>query len=250
VLTHDVEGKKGLARCWQLAKLEEMLGFRSSFNFVAEDYKISQDLFNYLRGGGFEIGLHGIRHKGNLFRSRKTFRRETDKIKNYLKEWGAVGFRCPSMYHNLHWIGELAVDYDSSTFDIDPFEPQADGVGTIYPFMVGKKESQKSYVELPYTLPQDFLIYIMMGETTSSVWRKKLNWIADQGGMALLVTHPDYMSFDAGRDSAADEYPVAFYSEFLEHVKACYEGQYWHALPREVAGFLRESENVRQGFAM
>src|SRR5919106_555686 len=36
VLTHDVEGTKGLARCRQLMELEMSLGFRSSFNFVPE----------------------------------------------------------------------------------------------------------------------------------------------------------------------------------------------------------------------
>ena len=250
VLTHDVEGKKGLARCRQLAKLEEMLGFRSSFNFVAEGYEVSQDLLNHLRKGGFEIGLHGITHRGNIFRSRKTFERRIDKINNYLKEWGAVGFRSPSMYHNLRWTEELAVDYDSSTFDVDPFEPQPDGVRTIYPFMVGKNGSQNSYVELPYTLPQDFLLYVVMREKTTSIWKEKLDWIADKGGMALLITHPDYMTFDAGKDADVDEYPVEFYAEFLEHVKARYEGQYWQALPREVAGFLRESEGASHVFAM
>src|SRR5271156_4562214 len=36
VLTHDVEGHNGLARCRQLMQLEMELGFRSSFNFVPE----------------------------------------------------------------------------------------------------------------------------------------------------------------------------------------------------------------------
>ena len=36
VLTHDVEGTRGLERCRQLADREIDLGFRSSFNFVPE----------------------------------------------------------------------------------------------------------------------------------------------------------------------------------------------------------------------
>ena len=39
----------------------------------------------------------------------------------------------PSMHHNLEWIKDLDIEYDASTFDTDPFEPQADGVGTIFP---------------------------------------------------------------------------------------------------------------------
>ncbi len=36
ILTHDVEGDKGVERCHQLADIDRDLGFRSSFNFVPE----------------------------------------------------------------------------------------------------------------------------------------------------------------------------------------------------------------------
>ena len=42
VLTHDVEGPAGLAKCRQLMELEMEMGFRSSFNFIPEgDYAVS-----------------------------------------------------------------------------------------------------------------------------------------------------------------------------------------------------------------
>ncbi len=42
VLTHDVEGISGLAKCRQLMQLEQQLGFRSSFNFIPEgEYQVS-----------------------------------------------------------------------------------------------------------------------------------------------------------------------------------------------------------------
>ena len=41
VLTHDVEGPSGLAKCRQLMELEMEMGFRSSFNFIPEgDYAV------------------------------------------------------------------------------------------------------------------------------------------------------------------------------------------------------------------
>ncbi|MBA3353265.1 MAG: glycosyltransferase family 4 protein [Blastocatellia bacterium] len=63
---------------------------------------------------------------------------------------------------------------------------------------------------------------------------RKLDWIAAHGGMALINTHPDYMSFSG---SAADsfEYPVRFYKEFLSYIRDNHAGSYWQALPREVA---------------
>ena len=36
VITHDVEGPDGLAKCRALAELEMSLGFRSCFNFIPE----------------------------------------------------------------------------------------------------------------------------------------------------------------------------------------------------------------------
>ncbi len=99
--------------------------------------------------------------------------------------------------------------------------------------------------------------------------------------MALVNTHPDYMNFgelatdtfcsilarrvhrwtrtllNRGlhglRQTTADilsgreEYPVAFYEQLLEYIKAEYEGRYWDVLPREMAGFMRTVCGVRSG---
>ena len=75
VFTHDVEDKKGLQKCIKLAELEKKFGFRSSFNFVPEKYKITSEIFKYLKSNGFEIGVHGLNHDGKLFKSRKIFRK-------------------------------------------------------------------------------------------------------------------------------------------------------------------------------
>jgi hypothetical protein len=256
VITHDVEFYKGIKKCIDLAELEKKFTFKSSFNFLAGSYPIPENVFNYLRGNGFEIGIHGIRHDGNLFRSYRHFQNQAKKINDYLKKWGAVGFRAPSVFHHLQWVGELDIEYDSSTFDTDPFEPQPDGVGTIFPFLIPRQTRKKIrsedngtdvffsemgndwLVELPYTLPQDHTIFIIMQEKTIGIWKKKLDWIAQNEGMALLITHPDYMNF-TGMKSAIDEYPLDYYTEFLEYIGGHYKDQYWNPLPRELAGFWR-----------
>lgn len=244
VLTHDVESARGQDRCRRLMEMEERLGFRSSFEFTPEQYPVSPDLRYELAERGFEVGLHGLRHDANLFRSRRHFRKQAAKINATLQKWGAVGFRSPSMYHNLDWIHDLNIEYDASTFDTDPFEPQPDGMATIFPFWVQGGPRQRGYVELPYTLPQDFTLFILMKERTIEIWKRKLDWIAQQGGMALLIVHPDYMHFagqdagsGAGTSAGLDEYPADFYEEFLEYVRSRYGGQYWQALPKEVARF-------------
>jgi len=48
----------------------------------------------------------------------------------------ASGFRSGFMLRNLDWFAYLDVQYDASTFDTDPFEPQPDGGHTIFPFWV------------------------------------------------------------------------------------------------------------------
>jgi len=144
VLTHDVETIKGVERVTRVAELEKKLGFRSSFNFIAEEYPTPHDQIKYLKEEGFEVGLHGLNHNGNLFESRKKFLRQALRINQYLKDWGVTGFRTPIMYHNLEWIHDLNIEYDSSTFDTDPFEPQPDGVGTIFPFWVPAPHTQSS----------------------------------------------------------------------------------------------------------
>lgn len=243
VLTHDVEAPEGLSKCEQLIKIDESLGFRSSFNFVAKSYQIPAQLSNYMRNNGFEVGSHGLVHAGNLFYCEKAFRGKAIEINRYLKEWSAVGFRCPSMYHDLELIGELNIEYDCSTFDTDPFEPQPDGAKTIFPFWVENKSNGKGYVELPYTIPQDHCLFVLMREKDIGIWKRKLEWIAEHGGMALLITHPDYMNFEGTRMKIG-EYPAELYRNFLEYIKSRYPGQYWHVLPRDLARFW--AQNYRQ----
>jgi peptidoglycan/xylan/chitin deacetylase (PgdA/CDA1 family) len=237
VLTHDVEDRPGLANCQALANLELALGVRSSFNFVPEGrYTVPAALRRQLAGHGFEVGVHDLKHDGKLYHSRARFRRHAQKINHYLKEWEATGFRSGFMLHQLEWLHDLNLLYDCSTFDTDPFEPQPDGVRTIFPFWVGNG-SDRGYVELPYTLVQDVTLFVVLQERTTTLWKEKLDWVAERGGMALLNTHPDYMAF-APQQPNSHTYPADYYRGFLEYVIDRYRGQYWHPLPRELASLM------------
>ena len=234
VLTHDVDTARGAQRCHALANLEEAFDFRSSFNFVPERYTVLPELRHALTARGFEVGVHGLYHDGKYFDSLEIFRERAIKINRYLKEWNAVGFRTPSMLHKLDWMSALDILYDASTFDTDPFEPQSDGVGTIFPFFVQAEKPEQGFVELPYTLPQDFTLFVLMKEKTIDVWKKKLEWIAEKGGMALLNTHPDYMNFGDGAMSQ-EECPAEYYADLLKYIITMYGQTCWHVLPREMA---------------
>ncbi len=241
VLTHDVDTQRGLDHCLQLAEIEERLGFRSCFNFVPEGrYVVPPDLLQELVSRGFEIGVHGLYHDAFTFLIRRVFERRAPLIQQKLKNWQAAGFRAPSMIRNLNWIRELNVEYDASTFDTDPFEPQPEGAGTIFPFWINGIGLRPGYVELPYTLAQDHTLYVLLQMTNTDIWLRKLAWIASKGGMALLNTHPDYMIFnhEICRHSG---YPVSLYESFLSHLSTHYKDRYWHVLPREMARYWKQS---------
>jgi hypothetical protein len=237
ILTHDVETAVGQKNCSILMDMEKELGFCSSYNFVPQRYKVSKSLLFMLKSNGFEIGVHGLYHDGKLFRSKDLFDSRAETINHYLNEWQAVGFRAPAMQHKLEWMHVLNIEYDMSTFDTDPFEPQPDGVNTIFPFLVNQAEPSKCYVEMPYTLPQDFTLYILMKEKNSNIWKKKLQWIAEKQGMVLLNTHPDYMSFSNQAGLAGESYSALLYEDFLSWIIENYSGQYWNVLPKELARF-------------
>jgi len=238
VITHDVETCGGHEKCKLLVNLEKEMEFRSSFNFTPERYIVSPDLRKYLTDNGFEVGIHGLKHDGKLYKSRDIFSQRAEKINQYMKDWQTVGFRSPAMHHNLEWIHDLNILYDASTFDTDPFEPQPDGMQTIFPFYVSNEQTGRGYIELPYTIPQDFTLFILMRKKNIDIWKRKLNWLVKHGGMALINVHPDYMNF-GGRNTGYEEYPIKYYREFLDYIIDNYSGRYWHVLPREMAVFWR-----------
>lgn len=263
VLTHDVEGRKGLERVRALAELEMEMGFRSSFNFVPQgEYVVPAELREWLTANGFEVGVHDLKHDGGLYKSRREFKKNSKQINRYVDDWGSVGFRSAFMFKNLEWLHDLHIQYDASTFDTDPFEPQPDGVGTIFPFWVPRHgilasenangeaiprpkpdartsdAPRQGYVELPYTLPQDSTLFLMLQEKSIAIWQRKLDWIAKHGGMALVNVHPDYISFDATK-TEPHTYPVERFRELLRYVRQQYEEVCWKTLPKEIGKFVQ-----------
>ncbi|MGH7995358.1 MAG: glycosyltransferase [Opitutaceae bacterium] len=237
VLTHDVEGPVGLAKCRRLAEVESSLGFRSAFNLIPEGpYPVPEDLRGWLGDRGFEIGVHDLHHDGELYQSRKAFRKSAQSINHHLKDWGATGFRSGFMFHALDWLHDLDIEYDCSSFDTDPFEPQPDAAGTIFPFWVppAKDQPGRGYVELPYTLPQDSTLFLILREKSPEIWLNKLDWVAQQGGMALVNVHPDYIRFP-GEAPSTRTFPLEHYIRLLKHVRDNHAGTYWQPLPQQVA---------------
>jgi peptidoglycan/xylan/chitin deacetylase (PgdA/CDA1 family) len=230
VLTHDVETSDGMRQIDAVARIEEEMGFRSSWNIVPFKYPVDQGLLADLRQRGFEIGIHGYNHDGRLFESESTFLRRAAAINAALERFGAVGFRAPMVHRNLSWMQWLDIQYDSSCFDVDPFQAMPGGIGSLWPVVVGR------FVEMPYTLPQDHTLLIGLGETNDRIWRHKLSFIKAWRGMALMLTHPDYLHSPKTRE---------IYRGFLSAVRETDE--FWHALPRDVARWWVSPQGLQAG---
>lgn len=241
VFTHDVESKDGIGKVRQLAELEMGHGFRSSFNFIPQGpYEDPAGLRRWLVENGFEVGVHDLNHDGQLYESRESFTKKAKHINDFLQSWDAVGFRSGFMLHQLDWLHDLNILYDASTFDTDPFEPQPDGSGTIFPFLVGSRENEGNpgYIELSYTLPQDSTLFLLLREKTPRIWKQKLDWIKSNGGLALVNIHPDYMNFTE-TDRSSSNYPAIMIEEFMTYVRENHEGSYWNPLARDLAEWYR-----------
>ncbi|MGZ8575015.1 MAG: hypothetical protein ACXWZC_13885 [Actinomycetota bacterium] len=228
VLTHDVEARGGYDDLNLLRDPERELGFRSSWNFVPlrlpeeARYEVGATVLEMLERDGCEVGVHGLHHDGRDLESLSLLQQRLPTIRTYADRWDAVGFRAPATQRDWRWMPLLGFDYDSSYSDTDPYEPIAGGCCSLLPFF------NERMVELPITLPQDHTAFVILQHADGALWLDKAAHIRDRGGMALVLTHPDY-----ARDSPL----VDAYRSLLAFVDE--DPSAWRALPRDVSDWWR-----------
>jgi hypothetical protein len=227
VLTHDVETDDGLRQLPVLRDIELAAGFRSSWNLVPGRYDVSDDVVAKLKAGGFEVGLHGLYHDGRDLAD-GVFQRRLPEMRRWAQRWQASGFRSPATHRAWNTMASLPFEYDSSYPDTDPFEPQPGGCCSLLPYFNG------SIVELPITLPQDHTVFVILRRPDAGIWIEKCEQIRAAGGMALLITHPDYLG----------QAPIASaYEELL--ARFADDDSVWRALPVEVGRWWRRRAQAR-----
>ena len=178
-------------------------------------------LIEQLKANGCEIGLHGLRHDGRDL-SPGVFERRLPAMREYAGRWGVTGFRGPATHRDREFVQQLAVDHDSSWCDVALYEPQPGGSCTWLPFFIG------DVVEFPITMAMDHTIFEVLNQMTDAIWREKAMLLREYGGMALMLTHPDYL---------LDEERLLVYEGFLQWLAP--DRTAWHALPGEVAAWWR-----------
>lgn len=232
IVTHDVESPAGLASCGQLMDLDDAAGLKASFQFVPElRYETTETVFDAVRGRGFEGNIHDLNHDGHLFDSREQFGERIARINEYIRRFGARGFRAASMYRRQNWLGALAVAYDMSVPNVAHMEPQRGGCCTVFPYFVG------GLIELPLTTVQDYSLFNILGDYSIELWKQQIDAILETHGLITVLSHPDYLiEADARR----------VYRELLAHMRAvCNERTVWHALPGDVERWWRQRAAMR-----
>ena len=222
VLTHDVETSDGYRSTHLLRGIEVAAGYRSSWNMVPKRYVVDDSVVAELTSAGFEVGVHGLYHDGRDLESSATLGERLPEIRAWAQRWGAVGFRSPATHRRWDLMPLLGFDYDSSSPDTDPFEPQGGGCCTWLPFFNGE------LVELPITLVQDHTLFVILGRTDETAWVEKTEYIRKRGGLVTLITHPDYMLSDDRLDA---------YERFLRRYAS--DDRAWRVLPRDVSSWWR-----------
>jgi hypothetical protein len=201
---------------------ERARGLRSSWNFVPERYETPPGTVDQLKRDGCEVGVHGLRHDGHDLASSRALRRRLPGMRAAAERWGAVGFRSPATQRGWKLMPLLGFDYDSSSTDTDPYEPQPGGCCTYLPFF------NRDLVELPITLPQDHTLFAVLGRPDARTWTEKADELRRRGGMVLVLSHPDYAHGPA----------LQAWHDLLEHVRD--DPTMWQPLPREVSRWWRE----------
>jgi hypothetical protein len=227
VLTHDVETAEGLRRLPELRDLERAAGYRSSWNLVPRRYDVPDETVAALKADGFEVGVHGLYHDGRDLAD-GVFDQRLPEMRRWAQRWQASGFRSPATHRAWDTMASLPFEYDSSYPDTDPFEPQPGGCCSWLPYFNGP------LVELPITLPQDHTIFVILRHPDARIWIDKAERIRAGGGMALVLTHPDYL--DRGRLAQG-------YGELL--ARFADDPSAWRALPAEVARWWRRRDRSR-----
>jgi hypothetical protein len=221
VLTHDVEQQKGCDNIALLRDIELAHDLRSAWNFVPRRYDTPDETIRDLNERGFEVGVHGLYHDGRDLESREVLLERLPAMHEAARRWGATGFRAPATHRSWDLMPLLGFEHDSSYLDTDPFEPQGGGSCTWWPFPIG------DLVELPITLLMDHTLFVIL-RRDESIWADKARFLRERGGMALLITHPDYM---------LERERLDVYDRFLSTFAG--DETMWAALPRDVASWWR-----------
>lgn len=189
VLTHDVETAAGRDFCKVVMDMDSAYGIKASISIVPElRYEVTKEYLDSIWKRGFEVCVQDLNHDGHLFKEREEYLVRVEKINAYGKQYGATGFRSAVLYRNQMWFDQLQFSYDMSVPNVAHLEPQRGGCCTVMPYFVG------DILELPVTTTQDYALFNYLNEFSIDLWKRQIELIMEQHGLASFIVHPDYIT--------------------------------------------------------
>ena len=226
IITHDVETLAGRNFTSPLMDLDDLYGFKSSFEVVPEKrYEVPDEYVSEIRSRGFEFNIHDLNHDGGLYLKHQEFLRRAAKINGYVHRYNARGFRAGSMYRNQDWYEAFEFSYDMSVPNVAHLDPMRGGCCTVMPYFVG------NILELPTATTQDYSLFYILNDYSLDLWKQQLTLISQRNGLMSFLTHPDYLIEQQARK---------VYESLLHHLRQTLDrDRIWAALPGDVDRWWR-----------
>jgi hypothetical protein len=232
IMTHDVETAAGRDFTADLINLDHSYGIKASFQVIPEKrYEVPDEYVQHMRSRGFEFNVHDLNHDGQLYQERGLFLQRAQKINEYIKKFGAKGFRAGVMYRNLDWYDAYEFSYDMSMPNVAHLEPQRGGCCTVFPYFVGK------ILEIPLTTCQDYSLFQILNDYSIDLWKQQVALIRKRNGLISFIAHPDYLMNSQAR--RVYESLLGYLRQIVEHDKV------WMALPGEVDQWWRARSQIK-----
>ena len=232
IMTHDVETAAGRDFTADLINLDHSYGIKASFQVIPEKrYEVPDEYVQHMRSRGFEFNVHDLNHDGQLYQERGLFLQRAQKINEYIKKFGAKGFRAGVMYRNLDWYDAYEFSYDMSMPNVAHLEPQRGGCCTVFPYFVGK------ILEIPLTTCQDYSLFQILNDYSIDLWKQQIALIQKRNGLISFIAHPDYLMNSQAR--RVYESLLGYLRQIVEHDKV------WMALPGEVDQWWRARSQMK-----
>jgi len=238
ILSHDIDSSEGLDNLikWFLP-IEEALGARSANYIVPFAWPIDRALTSEVRARGHEIGIHGYDHS-----NRTPFASHAERTERIVAgarvaaEFGAVGYRAPSLVRSRALIRDLAgrYRYDSSIPTSGGLFPVPNnGCASARPWKID------GMWELPLSLPRDGSLRFLGHDPAQilEMWMNSANLIANSRGLVCLLTHCE-------RSFSGNPPMLKCYRAFIERIAS--DNRFEFVRPVDLTARLDErSANVR-----
>jgi hypothetical protein len=231
-MTHDVETEAGRDFCRNLMDIDDSFAIKASFQVIPESrYEVSPQFLASIQDRGFEVVVHDLNHDGHLFRDREEFLRRAARINLYREQYGAEGFRAAVLYRKQAWFEALKFSYDMSVPNVAHLDPQHGGCCTVMPYSVGK------LVELPVTMTQDYMLFHVLNDYTTDLWKQQAALIMEKHGLMSFIVHPDYIMEE--REQTVYEALLGYLAELGEKKGV------WITTPGEVNRWWRQRAGMK-----